>query len=213
MAGERAARGRHLADGTDDWSRPRLNLGNGTPRRPLTTYSMGTEPAWHPRLIEKTADIAVAAMPVPIRVLDIGCGNGALLDELVARVPDAEAYVGLDPLPDVLAKARPLSDVRISFVRGAAEALPFADGTFDLVVASLSLTHWRDQRAGTVQLARVLSDNGVAVLVDVPDAGAMRSARGIPGLLADAGLRLRSTEVVQRSRLLRRAACAFVASP
>lgn len=213
MAGERKAGGRHVADGPDDWSRPRLNLGNGAPRRPLTTYTVGSEPPWHPKLVVKTADIALAAMPVPIRVLDIGCGNGALLDELVARVPDAEAYVGLDPLPEVLARARPLSDIRISFVRGAAESLPFADRSFDLVVATLSLTHWRDQRAGTVEVARVLDDNGVAVLVDAPDAGAMRSARGIPGLLSDVGLTLRATEVVHRSRLLRRAACAFVASP
>ncbi len=213
MAGERTTGGRHLADGPEDWSRPRLNLGNAAPRRPAMSYSAGTEPSWHDELVVKTADIAVAAMPVPIRVLDIGCGNGALLDELVARVPDAESYVGLDPLSEMLATARSLSDLRINFVRGAAESLPFPDRSVDLVVAALSLSHWRDQRAGTEEVARVLSDNGVAVLVDAPDAGVMRSSRGIPGLLADVGLTLRSTEVVHRSRLLRRAACAFVASP
>lgn len=185
----------------------------GMPRRKRATYTAGSDPVWHAELITRTADIALAAMPVPLQVLDVGCGSGALLDEFVGRVPNAEAYVGVDPLPGALATARATVDVRVTLVRGAAESLPFAEASFDLVVATWSLQYWGDQRVGTEELARVLADNGTVVVVDTPDAAKMRSPKGIAGLLVDAGLRLDGVEPVQRSALLRRPmASAFIAS-
>jgi ubiquinone/menaquinone biosynthesis C-methylase UbiE len=44
-------------------------------------------PKWHEAVVERSADVAVAAMAVPLRVLDVGCGNGDLLREIVVRVP------------------------------------------------------------------------------------------------------------------------------
>src|SRR5579864_3110464 len=63
------------------------------------------------------------------RVLDVGCGPGALTAELVARV-GAKAVTAVDPADQFVEATRernPGVDVR----RAAAEQLPFADGEFD----------------------------------------------------------------------------------
>jgi SAM-dependent methyltransferase len=177
------------------------------PRRRRATYREGSVAAWHPVLVERAADVAVAAMPIPLRVLDVGCGDGQLLAELILRVPYADIYVGLDPMPGVISDVRRASDPRLSLVRGAAEALPFADGCFDLVLATMSFGYWEDQAAGVAELARVVSDTGKVVIVEPPNA-----AGNVTKLLAAAGLTLERTETVHRSRLLLPQARAFIAA-
>jgi ubiquinone/menaquinone biosynthesis C-methylase UbiE len=183
------------------------------PRRPR--YEQGGRPSWHAELIERAADVAVAALPVPLRVLDVGCGEGELLEALVIRVPYAESYVGLDPLPGVLATARERVDPRIRLVRGAAEALPFADRSFDLVLVTMSFGYWSDQRASVRELSRVVADTGAVVLIEsvTGDKRGVRGRAQIGALLAEAGLELVRTEVVRRSVLRRPSVCAFIASP
>lgn len=203
-----SARGRHAA-GASDWSSPTIShpaRAVGANPDGWVGYERGAAPRWHAQLVERAADVAVAAMPIALRVLDIGCGDGQLLGELVVRAPYADAYIGLDPVADAVSVARRSSDLRISFVRGAAEALPFADGSFDLVVAVMSLRYWTDQRAGIAELARVVSDTGTVVIVDAPD-------RRILDLLAEAGLPVGATETLHRSPLMRPIARAFMASP
>lgn len=180
---------------------------------------MPAEPRWHDRVVERAADTAVAAMSVPVRALDVGCGSGALLRELVARVPYCEAFVGLDSDPAALAGAEQLSDGRIDFVHGRAEALPFAEGSFDLVVSTTSFHHWRDQARGLAELRRVVAPRGRVVLVDVcagplrtitPDGA--RTAKQIATLLTDAGLDLQSSETLYRVAGILPLVRAFVAA-
>lgn len=171
--------------------------------RRAESYESGGIGRWHAKVVERSADVALAAMPVPLRVLDVGCGTGALLREMVVRVPYGEAYVGVDPAPAMLAVARRLSDPRIEFVRGVAESLPLPDATFDLVITSTSFDHWADQRAGLTELGRVVSDNGRVVLVDLSAAwlrshGRARSPRRVRQLLDEAGLRLERRETLYR---------------
>src|SRR5919197_6218323 len=67
------------------------------------------------------------------RALDVGCGPGAALAALADRL-GAEQVAGVDPSEAFVEMARrriPGADVRLA----AAEALPFADGSFDLVVS------------------------------------------------------------------------------
>jgi len=59
------------------------------------------------------------------------------------------------------AEASLSSDVGVRFLQGAAEALPFADATFDLVVSSMSFHHWADQRTGLGEVRRVLATGGL----------------------------------------------------
>jgi SAM-dependent methyltransferase len=181
-------------------------------------YERGAEERGRADLIERAADVAVSAMPIPLRLLDVGCGDGRLLTELLVRVPYADAYVGLDPLATDRAIADRLSDLRISLVRGAAESLPFADASFDLVITTMSFAYWADQGAGVAELARVVRDNGKIVLVDSSArqprrAGRVRTVKDVTQLIAGAGLELERSETLRRSRLLRPTVRAFIASP
>jgi ubiquinone/menaquinone biosynthesis C-methylase UbiE len=106
-------------------------------------------------------------LPRPGRVLDVGCGTGRLLRRAAASFPDAD-LVGVDPAADMVRQAeaaRP-ADVGARFVQAAAEALPFGDASFDLVVSSMSFHHWADQRAGLREARRVLAPGGLLALGD-----------------------------------------------
>src|ERR1700748_3829869 len=76
------------------------------------------------------------------RVLDVGCGPGALTAELVRRV-GVDAVSGVEPSGSFAAAVRerlPGVDIRV----GQAEELPFADDTFDAALAQLVVHFMRD---------------------------------------------------------------------
>ncbi|PRY18139.1 class I SAM-dependent methyltransferase [Kineococcus rhizosphaerae] len=108
--------------------------------------------------------------PAPgTRVLDVGCGPGALTSELVARL-GAGAVAAVDPSPGFVAAAAtrlPGVDVR----QAGAQALPFADGEFDLVLAQLVVAFVPDPVAGLREMARV----GGRVAASFWDFGGQRS--------------------------------------
>jgi ubiquinone/menaquinone biosynthesis C-methylase UbiE len=171
--------------------------------RRAATYEHGPVARWHATIVERTADAALAARPVPLRILDVGCGTGALLREMIARVPYAEAYVGVDPSASMISAGRSSADARVTFVRATAESLPFPDASFDLVVTCTSFDHWSDQRAGLAELARVVTDNGRVVLVDLaaawlPQRRRARTPRKVHNLISAAGLRLERRETTYR---------------
>jgi ubiquinone/menaquinone biosynthesis C-methylase UbiE len=150
--------------------------------------------------IERTLDIALAAVPSPRRVLDVGCGLGTLLRLLAARAPQTQALVGIDAAADVVraASAAPGLDPRIRYGNAFAEHLPFADGGFDLVVSTTSFDHWHDQRQGLAECARMLGPGGTLVLSDLfspllgPSAWLRcraRTRRRAERLLAEVGFR------------------------
>lgn len=105
----------------------------------------------------------------PERVLDIGCGTGALIERLFAQWPDAR-FEGVDPAQGMVeegAKRRPFA----SFVKGVAEALPLPSQSMDLVVCSMSFGHWADKSAGLNEVRRVLKPQGLFCLVENLPAG------------------------------------------
>ena len=92
------------------------------------------------------------------RVLDVGCGPGALTVELVARV-GATSVSAVDPSESFVAACRerhPGADVRAA----PAEALPFADGEFDAALAQLVVHFMRDPVAGLSEMRRVTRRGG-----------------------------------------------------
>lgn len=187
-------------------------------RRPRAQYQPGHFPSWHDQLLERAADAAVVASPIPLRVVDVGCGDGRLLAELILRVPSAELYIGVDPRPDAVSPALRATEPRLSVVQAAAEALPLPDASFDLVVAMLSLGVWLDQRAGVAELARIVSDNGKVVIVEAKKAqpsgrNRVRGVKGISELLESAGLVVEQVETLHRSAMQMPLAHALVASP
>lgn len=84
-----------------------------------------------------------------LRVLDVGAGTGALTAEVVRRGADV---VAVEPSGALAAELR-----RRSFVahEAFAEALPFADDSFDLALAQLVVAFMADARLGLREMARV----------------------------------------------------------
>lgn len=112
------------------------------------------------------------AQPVPparLRVLDVACGTGRFLRQLATAHPTLR-YHGVDLSPYYVQAARKLlADVgEVSLAVENAEALPYADGTFD-VVTSVYLFHElpRNARRRVVgELLRVLRPGGLLVIED-----------------------------------------------
>ena len=108
------------------------------------------------RLAPLFADFAGVA--AGMRVLDVGCGPGALTAELVRRA-GAEDVAAIDPSESFVAAARerhPGVDVR----RAAAEELPFGDGELDAALAQLVVHFMADPPAGIAEMARVTRAGG-----------------------------------------------------
>jgi len=93
----------------------------------------------------------------PARVLDVGSGPGDASRALHARCGDAE-FVALDLALPML---RRIGDGAITRVCGDAEALPFADGAFDLVHSSLCLQWCNDPGLAIAEFHRVLRPGGL----------------------------------------------------
>lgn len=104
-------------------------------------------------------DFATFAQVAPgQRVLDVGCGPGAMTGELVRRL-GADAVAACEPSESFVAVCRernPGVDVR----RGAAEQLPFDEAEFDLVTSQLVLHFVSDPDAAAAQMVRVLRPGG-----------------------------------------------------
>jgi SAM-dependent methyltransferase len=108
------------------------------------------------------------------RVLDVGCGAGQelapFLAECAGAPPGSRLGVGVDLAPDVGRAGRELHTASATglrrppaFVRGAAEALPFREAAFDVVICRLALPYTDNARSLT-QIARVLRPGGVLIL-------------------------------------------------
>ena len=105
------------------------------------------------------------------RVLDVGCGPGALTAELVERV-GASAVSAVDPSESFVEAAKerhPEVDVQ----RAQAERLPFADAAFDAALAQLVVQFMSDPEVGVSEMRRVTQPGGV-VAASVWDHGGGR---------------------------------------
>jgi SAM-dependent methyltransferase len=116
-------------------------------------------------------DAFFALVPPPAgRTLEVGCGEGRVTRDLAAR---GHRVTALDASPTLLAAAAE-RDPGGEYVLGPAEALPFPDGTFGLVVAYNVLMDVADMPAAVSEAARVLAPGGrfcVCVTHPFADAG------------------------------------------
>lgn len=121
--------------------------------------TLGRERRFRERLL------ALAHLQAGESVLDVGCGTGTLAIAAKRAVGEMGEVFGVDPSPEMVARARGKAQkqgARVTFAEGVAESLPFPDGRFDVVVNTVMLHHLpKDERQQAVrEMKRVLKPNG-----------------------------------------------------
>ncbi|NJM91972.1 MAG: methyltransferase domain-containing protein [Rhodospirillaceae bacterium] len=133
-----------------------MNIARDT-RTPAEIYEEMFVPAlfahWGPVLCEETRIGRGEA------VLDVACGTGILARAALQHVGPQGKVTGLDPNPDMLSVAHRKSDA-IEWREGRAEALPFADASFDAVVSQFGFMFFEDRAAALREMMRVLYPGG-----------------------------------------------------
>jgi SAM-dependent methyltransferase len=103
--------------------------------------------------------IEVAGVESGMHAIDVGCGPGALSAALADRLGAASVSAADPSAPFVEACRTRLPAIDV--VEASAEALPFADGTFDAALSQLVVNFMDDPRAGVREMARVTRPGGV----------------------------------------------------
>lgn len=108
--------------------------------------------------------VRFAAPPFGGRILDIGCGTGALDAALLAALPHA-SIVGIEPSAAYIAHCRErLRDQRLHFETGDANAIPFEDDSFDASLSFLVLQEIADATKAVSEMCRVTRAGGCVAL-------------------------------------------------
>ena len=114
---------------------------------------------------------AVASQGLTGAAIDVSTGTGDLAFEL-GRRPGIDRVVGVDLLPEMIARARTKkggqrSDSLPHWLVGDALSLPFPDGVFDCATAGFSLRNMPDIRASLADMARILRPGGRLALLEL----------------------------------------------
>ncbi|HZG04515.1 MAG TPA: methyltransferase domain-containing protein [Streptomyces sp.] len=105
------------------------------------------------------------------RVLDVGCGTGALTRAVAAAVAPGGSVLGIDPSPPMVQYARRRAERRgenSSFALGTAQEIDAGDGSFDAVVSSFAVHHVpaRLRERAFAEMFRVLRPGGHLLVAD-----------------------------------------------
>ena len=112
------------------------------------------------------ADIAEQLKDVKyLRLLDVGCGTGYLIDMLSKQTKSAEFY-GIDIADEMIKLSRNKCIENAVFSIGSANMLPFEDGFFDVVTCSQSFHHYPYREKAMSEAYRVLKKGGSYILSD-----------------------------------------------
>lgn len=175
------------------------------------------------RTVEAGRLVVLAAPRGHERALDVACGPGTFARAFARRV---RWIAGVDVATPMMLRGRASAAAEgignLAWGCGDAAALPFADGTFDLVTCGYAVHHFGQPAASLAEMKRVLRCGGRLALMDliVPgeesaEAGAANNeieiardashattffASGLRALVERAGLRLLACEVDQRTR-------------
>lgn len=119
---------------------------------------------------EEIARWQATQSPGSFRLLDVGCGTGALITRIAAQA-EAALAVGADYSPVMLRHAAakiaasPHGE-KLRTIQADAERLPFADASFDVVTCCNSFHHYPRQAEAVLGFRRVLRPGGLLILID-----------------------------------------------
>lgn len=118
--------------------------------------SFGQDPRWRRYLVSRLPRDEG-------HVLDVATGTGLVAAELAER---GFTVTGLDQSPEMLARARARFGERVELVESSADALPFADDSFDHLTVTYLLRYVDDPGATLAELARVVRPGGVVASLE-----------------------------------------------
>jgi demethylmenaquinone methyltransferase / 2-methoxy-6-polyprenyl-1,4-benzoquinol methylase len=143
-------------------------FGRIAPRYDLLNHllSLDIDKVWRRRVAKRFS--AVLHNPAA-RVLDLCCGTGDLALAFRKEAPVGAEIIGSDFVPEMLARARANAaacGAGVTFVEADALALPFGDGSFDLVSCSFGFRNLANYERGLQEIFRVLKPGGVAAILE-----------------------------------------------
>lgn len=143
-------------------------------RRRLTSWFDASAPAydWISQLMSfgssrwyRQRALDRAGLDAGMPSLDVACGTGISTGPARSIVGDEAPVVGLDPSFGMLEEARAREGLPL--VRSIAEALPFADGSFDFLAMGYALRHVSDLRPTFREFHRVLRPGGILLILEI----------------------------------------------
>ena len=128
-------------------------------------YTLGGERKMRERMLR------LAQLQAGEHVLDMGCGAGTLAILAKRQVGETGLVYGVDASPEMIARAAQKAErsgLRLVLREGAAQALPIADASLDVVISTLMLHHVPKQARAQVasEIKRVLKPDGRFLAVD-----------------------------------------------
>ncbi len=121
-------------------------------------------------ILARAEEEALRALGFPEegRVLDVGCGPGAVAAR-IGRARPALTLIGVDRDTALLGKARAILEV----AAGSADSLPFPSNHFDAVYARLVVRHLERPEAALREMHRVVRPGGRVIVIDSDDGALM----------------------------------------
>ena len=125
--------------------------------------SFGIDRRWRKRLIRRLQQTD------PQKVLDVATGTGDLA--ITAALRTRASITGADISAGMMNKGKRKVDAaglsgRIQFIEGAAESLPFSDGTYDAVMVAFGVRNFADLQQGLNEFFRVLKPGGKVLILE-----------------------------------------------
>ena len=95
-------------------------------------------------------------------ILDVGCGGGQLINNIVNDNKLIKNIYGIDPSSKMIELSnKNKTNANVSFIKGYAEKIEFKDNFFDIVLILNSIFHWENIEKGLLEITRVMKKNSI----------------------------------------------------
>ena len=122
-----------------------------------------------------------------LRILELGCGTGAMWTQLEHPLPAGCTLTLTDLSQGMIESARQeiSGGENVAFLTADAQNLPFADASFDLVIASMMLYHVPDIPQALSEIRRVLTPGGTLCAATFGEHGVVEAVQAMFGLIGE----------------------------